>query len=201
MKTYHQLTQEERYTINALRVAKCSQAEIARQIGKHPSTVSRELRRNLTTHRQQYRPEKAHSYAVARRRRCRRGSHYSASERAQVFSLIRRSSALSKSAASSNASESLISASETIYRWLRRDKASNGELVAHTRIMSKNGRKRYRSKDSRVFWLVSVISVSDHRRPICVLPSVTGKAIPSSEKTFATACLHWLSESVALPSS
>lgn len=149
MKTYHQLTQEERYTINALRVAKCSQAEIARQIGKHPSTVSRELRRNLTTHRKQYRPEKAHSYAVARRRRCRRGSHYSEAQRAQVFSLIRRKFSAEQISGILKRFKLLDVSTETIYRWLRRDKAGDGELVAHTRIMSKNGRKRYRSKDSR----------------------------------------------------
>ena len=151
MNTYHQLTQEERYTINALRVAKCSQAEIARQIGKHPSTVSRELRRNLTTHREQYRPEKAHSYAVARRRRCRRGSHYSDAQRAQVFSLIRRKFSAEQISGILKRFRLLEISTETIYRWLRRDKAGDAELVAHTRIMSKNGRKRYRSKDSRGF--------------------------------------------------
>jgi len=149
MKTYHQLTQEERYTINALRVAKYSQAEIARQLQRHPSTISRELRRNLTTHREQYRPVKAHSYAVARRRRCRRGSHFSAAQRAQVFSLIRRKFSPEQISGILKRFRLLHISTETIYRWLRRDKASGGDLVTHTRIMAKNGRKRYRSQDSR----------------------------------------------------
>lgn len=149
MKTYHQLTQEERYTINALRVAKCSQAEIARQIGKHPSTISRELRRNLTTHRQQYRPEQAHSYAVARRRRCRRGSHYTDEQRARIFALVRRKFSPEQISGIFKRFRLLDISTETIYRWLRRDKASGGDLVKHTRIMSKFGRKRYRAKDSR----------------------------------------------------
>ena len=37
-----------------------------------------------------YRAEKAHSYATARRRRCRRGAHFSAADMAQVARLVRR---------------------------------------------------------------------------------------------------------------
>ena len=38
---------------------------------------------------------------------------------------------------------------ETIYRQIRRDKQAGGDLWRHTRILSKFGRKRYRSHDSR----------------------------------------------------
>jgi IS30 family transposase len=48
MTTYHQLTQEERYRITALRMCGRSPAEIARQLQRHPSTIGRELRRNVT---------------------------------------------------------------------------------------------------------------------------------------------------------
>jgi IS30 family transposase len=65
-------------------------AEIARQLQRHPSTIGRELRRNVTTHDAQYRAEKAHSYATARRRRCRRGAHFSACDMAKVARLVRR---------------------------------------------------------------------------------------------------------------
>ena len=70
--TYHQLTQEERYAITAQLMCGDSQTEIARALGRDRSTISRELRRNRTHHDDKYRAEKAHSYAVARRRRCRR---------------------------------------------------------------------------------------------------------------------------------
>jgi IS30 family transposase len=88
--TYHQLTQEERYRITALRMGRCSRAEIARQLQRHPSTIGRALRRNTTNHDGDYRAEKAHSYATARRRRCRRGARFSATEMAQVAKLLRR---------------------------------------------------------------------------------------------------------------
>ena len=81
MTTYHQLTQEERYLITAQRLCGHAPAQIARVLGRHRSTIARELRRNLTHHDGIYRAEKAHSYATARRRRCRRQAHFSAAVR------------------------------------------------------------------------------------------------------------------------
>ena len=46
-KNYSQLNVEQRYQIEALLKAGHSQKEIARVIGVHPSTISRELRRNI----------------------------------------------------------------------------------------------------------------------------------------------------------
>ena len=70
---YHQLTQEQRYLIVRSKVHGRSIREIAEILGRSPSTISRELRRNRNS-AGGYCVEKAHSYAVARRRRCRRGS-------------------------------------------------------------------------------------------------------------------------------
>lgn len=44
--TYRQLTLEERYHIQVYVKSGCTQAQIARRLGRHPSTVSRELLRN-----------------------------------------------------------------------------------------------------------------------------------------------------------
>ena len=43
---YKQLTLEKRYQISALIKAGLNQKEIASEIGVHPSTISREFRRN-----------------------------------------------------------------------------------------------------------------------------------------------------------
>lgn len=43
---YSQITLEERYRLYALRGAETSQAAIARELGRHRSTIYRELRRN-----------------------------------------------------------------------------------------------------------------------------------------------------------
>jgi transposase, IS30 family len=62
------LSQEERIEIADLRRAGCSLREIARQLGRSPSTISRELRRNAISV-QDYRPFEAQRRATARRAR------------------------------------------------------------------------------------------------------------------------------------
>ena len=149
MLTYHQLTQEERYRITALLMCGCSRAEIARQLQRHPSTIGRELRRNVTTHDFKYRAEKAHSYATARRRRCRRGAHFSATDMAQVARLVRRRYSPEQIVGMWRETGGLRISHQTIYRQIRWDKRVGGDLWRYTRILSKFGRKRYRSHDSR----------------------------------------------------
>jgi len=65
MRHCTQLAQEQRYQISALMKAGNSQTKIARIVGGHKSTVSRELRRNRG--RRGYRPKQAQSLAVKRR--------------------------------------------------------------------------------------------------------------------------------------
>jgi len=66
MKSYTQLTQEERYQIHALMKAGHNQTEIARILGRSKSTISREVRRNKGM--RGYRPKQAHRFAQERRR-------------------------------------------------------------------------------------------------------------------------------------
>ena len=65
MRTYHQLTQTQRYQIYALRKAKQTLAEIAEVLGVDKSSVSRELQRNRGE--RGYRPQQAHELALERR--------------------------------------------------------------------------------------------------------------------------------------
>ncbi|GGE61553.1 hypothetical protein GCM10011533_12570 [Streptosporangium jomthongense] len=62
---YRQLIQTQRYQISALRVAGKSQRQIAVIIGRHSSTVGRELRRIGTS---DYDPEDAQHQSNVRRR-------------------------------------------------------------------------------------------------------------------------------------
>jgi IS30 family transposase len=62
------LSQDERFEIADLRHAGLSIRQIAGRLGRAPSTISRELRRNATG-RGQYRPFEAHRRATARRAR------------------------------------------------------------------------------------------------------------------------------------
>ena len=67
MRTYTQLTREQRYQLSALLKMGHSQTEIAEVIGMHKSTISREIRRNRG--QRGYRPKQAHYMAKERRKK------------------------------------------------------------------------------------------------------------------------------------
>lgn len=63
------LDREERYEIARLHETGMRQAQIARQLGRSPSTISRELKRNADPRTAGYQPERAHRLAWERQRR------------------------------------------------------------------------------------------------------------------------------------
>ena len=65
MRDYTQLTQEERYQIEALLKMGHHQSEIAVVLKRHKSTISREVRRNRGL--RGYRPKQAQHLALAHR--------------------------------------------------------------------------------------------------------------------------------------
>ena len=82
---YHQITAQERYTLGVLRRLGHSAARIGRILGRHRSTISREVRRNATHHDGSYRPPLAHWYAKGRRSCSRRNQRFTAAD----FALVR----------------------------------------------------------------------------------------------------------------
>lgn len=64
---YKHLTQEERYHISALKKAGYSQKFIADEIGVHPATICRELKRNSSSQRKSYSARSAQKIASYRR--------------------------------------------------------------------------------------------------------------------------------------
>ena len=76
--SYHQITAAERYTLALLRRQGCTPAAIARVLGRHRSTIGRELRRNAKRYDGYYRADVAHWYATGRRARSRRNRRFDA---------------------------------------------------------------------------------------------------------------------------
>jgi IS30 family transposase len=146
---YHHLAQEERYAIAGALRAGLSGRHVARELGRSPSTVGREIRRNATAHDGAYRREKAQSYAVANRRRSRRGPQYPEVVLQQVRSLIRERFSPVQIVGKLKAEGKPVPSYETIYRLIRQDKRDGGTLYRYMRIMSKTRRKRYRSPRTR----------------------------------------------------
>ena len=87
--TYCQITAAERYTLGLLRRQGLTPAAIARILGRHRSTVGRELGRNRTHHDGSYRPQLADWYARGRRSRSRRNAQFTRADWARVEALVR----------------------------------------------------------------------------------------------------------------
>ncbi|MEN6430575.1 MAG: IS30 family transposase [Coriobacteriales bacterium] len=143
-----QITLEERYAIQAMRRQKLSIRSIARELGRSPSSISRELTRNRRPSGR-YNPDIAHSYTVARRKRSRRNSHFTRDEWELVEHLISLDWSPEQVSGWLSLHGILSISHETIYLYIWRDKARGGELWRHLRQATKKRRKRYRSYDSR----------------------------------------------------
>lgn len=147
--TYRQLTPEERYMLAALRKQGYNKSQIARELGRHRSTVCREVRRNSTRADGHYRASTAQERTNGRRSRSRRNSRFTAEDFALVDELLRRQWS-PEQVAGHLARAGLLSIShETIYRHVWRDKKQGGALHTHLRGARKRRRKRYGACDSR----------------------------------------------------
>jgi len=145
---YHQLTSEERYTLSALRKEGLNQSQIARRLGRHRSTVSRELRRNVSR-RGVYRPSKAIEKTSGRRSRSRRNQRFERDEMRRVEALICKQWSPEQVSWHLRKEGILSISHETIYRHIWHDRRCGGTLHLHLRGACKQRRKRYNSYDSR----------------------------------------------------
>ena len=146
MSHYSRLTREQRYTLEAMKRNGASQKEIAAAIGKHPSTVSREFRRDGMTS-ETYRFETAQEHADSREWKGRRVDP-------EIWSLvepkIRQEQWSPQQISRWLDKHSLGQVShETIYLHIYRDKAAGGTLHAHFRHRCKSYRKRGSGRERR----------------------------------------------------
>ena len=86
---YCQITYAERYTLGLLRQLRLSAAAIARVLGRHRSTIGREVRRNQSNSDATYRPQLADWYARGRRSRSRRNTQFTDAHWELVEALVR----------------------------------------------------------------------------------------------------------------
>ena len=145
---YHQITPEQRYTLGVLRKQGCSDAEIARLMGRHRSTIGREFRRNSTRHDGFYRPSKAQEHANARRWMSRRNSRFGAAEWTLVEGLLRDKLSPEQISGRLKLAGVLEISHETIDLNIWRDKHRGGQLWRHLRQPFKR-RKRYNTYEKR----------------------------------------------------
>jgi IS30 family transposase len=144
MRTYHQLTQEQRYQIYALKKTRHSLSEIAEVIGVHKSTVSRELNRNRG--QRGYRPQQAQNLAVQRRQKAT--PRISRQTWAGVEKLLRQDWSPEQISGRLKKEQKVYISHEWIYQHVLADKRAGGDLYKHLRCQKKR-RKRYGAYDRR----------------------------------------------------
>ena len=147
MKEYHQLTPEQRYTIYRLKKEEYTQRRVAQIIDVHPSTISRELKRN--TGGRGYRPKQAQSKAEKRRSNAARHIKLDCAMQAYISARIRGYESPEQIAGTAKLNGISIVSTERIYQYVWKNKQKGGELYKFLRGSGKKRRKRNGSKDKR----------------------------------------------------
>jgi IS30 family transposase len=142
--SYHQLTQEQRYQIYALKKTGHSGTEIAEVIGVHKATVSRELRRNRGG--RGYRPQQAQQMALERRSKTQ--PRIGAKTWAVVEKLLRQAWSPEQISGRLWKEQKIGISHEWIYQHVLADKRAGGDLYKHLRCQ-KQRRKRYGTYNRR----------------------------------------------------
>lgn len=145
---YHQLTYEERYLIARLRVQRLSIPAIARVLGRHRSTIWREVHRNLTNNGR-YQVAEAQSKTNGRRRRSRRNRRFTHRQFLLVLKYLKQDYSPEQIAGTLKRRGLLNISHETIYQYIWQDRHRGGFLYEHLRQSSKQRRKRRNLYESR----------------------------------------------------
>jgi len=143
---YHQLTQEQRYQIYALKKTGHTGTEIAEVIGVHKSSVSRELRRNRGG--RGYRPQQAQQMALERRSKTKTKPRLGANTWAVVEKLLRQEWSPEQISGRLKMEQKIGISHEWIYQHVLADQRAGGDLYKHLRCQKKR-RKRYGTYNRR----------------------------------------------------
>ncbi len=144
---YTHLSREERYQIHALRRRKVTIAAIATDLGRHSSSISRELARNASA-KGHYHPAKAHVQAKERLSGPSNVRTISSQDWALVVCYLALGLSPQQVSGRLWLEKKLSISPECIYLRIYKDKAAGGCLAQHLRCQ-KPRRKRYASGQER----------------------------------------------------
>lgn len=166
MKQYQHLSSEERFYLHqAVREGK-NKAEIARTLGRAPSTIGREMRRNMWPSAYLYTYDWAMYFVRQRKRRVNACKHRKLTEEVKplIVALLRRCLSPEQISEYLNRHRRIGLSHESIYRFIRTADRTGGSLRCYLRQGRKKRRRRYGSgaKVSRI----------PHRTPIEARPAI-----------------------------
>jgi IS30 family transposase len=147
---YHQITPAERYTLAILckQVPALSIAAIARLMGRHRSTIAREIARNKSHRDGVYRSMRAQQETNRRRARSPRNIRFTTADWELVIRLLREGLSPDQVSGRLRLEGRLDISHESVYRFIRRDKRQGGRLFRLLRQPSK-WRKRHPGAEKR----------------------------------------------------
>ena len=156
MRTYTQLTHEQRYQHSALLKMGQNQTEIVKVIGAHKLTISRELRRNRG--QRGYRPKQAHQISLIIRKKAK--PRIQEATWALIDSKLQEAWSLEQNSDWLNRNTDIQVSHERILEYILADKRAGGDLHKHLHCKKKR-RKRYGGDDRR--WkLPNRVSIDEH---------------------------------------
>ena len=139
--SYQQLTLEERAMISGFCKARFSISEIAHELNRHKSTISREIQRN--TGKRGYRPKQAEEMAIARRKSAYKAIKWTPEIEDEVSNKLKEKWSPEQISAWLKKNKSIMISHQRIYQFIVEEKMSGGNLYRNLRQGNKKRRKKY----------------------------------------------------------
>ena len=143
------LTDEQRYTIEVSKAQNKTNSEIATLIGKHKSTIGRELNRNSDNRSGSYRYTLASRKSDERKKNKRKAQKLTPEMLKMIISYLEEGFSPEQISGYCKKNNIECVCYETIYQHIWLDKSRNGKLHTFLRRNGRKYRKRGNSKDSR----------------------------------------------------
>jgi len=147
--SYKQLTLDERYQIWALLQQRWKQKEIAKELGVHPSTISREIKRNWDEYRQSYEFTTAHLQTQYRHKTKPKYTVITVPIERYIREKLKVGWSPEQIAGRMRYEGVGSISHETIYQFIYRNKASKGRLYKYLRHKNKKYHKRSHTYQQR----------------------------------------------------
>jgi len=144
---FKHLTQGQRYHIEAYKRAGYSNKEIAKNIGVHPSSIGRELKRNSSPIRQRYGAASAQEMASLRKSANSKANKKLKNEmEALVIQYIKMDWSPEQVSATLLNKHDFLLSFVRIYQYIEQDRQMGGDLYTHLRFHGKKRRAKYGRK-------------------------------------------------------
>ncbi len=167
MKPYHHLCHEERFYIWQARREGHTQTHIAEVLGRHPSTLSRELKRNIYAQCHQYTYHWALQIVKHRKHRANQQKHRKLTDALApvIQQLIRQYLSPEQVSGYLKKHHDIRLSHETIYRFIYGDATRKAHLKPFLRQGGKHRRKRYGS-GARASCIPNRVSITERPKEV-----------------------------------